>query len=309
MLASKLLDYDGENLLTTDLQGHLRGLAWDRKDRFRIIVGNGGRVLKLEGDRPLSLDSGTRHNLRAVSVNPTDGTALIVGNSGTALFLDGERFTKVTVPTFENLRTVAWNSDGSAALIAGNNGALFKFSRGQVATVDAGRANLRDISWRPKFPSALITSNCFAEEFIPSPNLFSYNAETNIVKPLNEGRLDLIGVDWKRSGESALVVGYDVVWHTGFIGNFNGTMLSPVPFENKQVYPVAAAWKPSADIAAIVTATGQVGMAKGTVYFWNEKSLNSVFSAPEFFFSDVAWAWEGDRLAAVASTETRTFNA
>jgi len=309
LLASKLLYYDGKDLHTVNLQGHLRGLAWDRQDRFPITVGNGGRVLKVQGDRPISIDSGTRHNLRAVSVNPTDGTALIVGNAGTVLLLDGERFTKITVPTFENFRTVAWNHDGSVALLAGNNGTLFKFTSGQVVMVDAGRANLRDISWRPKSGSALISSNCFAEEFIPSPNLFSYEAETGIVRPLNEGRLDLIGVDWMRTGESALVVGYDVVWHTGFIGDFNGTTVSPVPFENKHVYPVAVAWKASADIAAIVTATAQVGMAKGTVFFWNGKSLNSIFSAPDFFFSDVAWAWKSDSLAAIASTETKTFNA
>jgi hypothetical protein len=242
-------------------------------------------------------------------VNPRDGAALVVGNAGTVLLLDGERFTKITVPTYENLRTVAWNYDGSVALFAGNNGTLFKFSRGQVVTVDAGRANLRDISWRPKFNSALISSNCFAEEFIPSPNLFNYEAEGGVVRPLNEGRLDLIGVDWMPTGESALVVGYDVVWHNGFIGNFNGTTVSPIPFENKHVYPVAVAWKPSADIAAIVTATAQVGMAEGTVFLWNGKSLKSIFSAPEFFFSDVAWGWKSDSLAAIASTETKTFNA
>jgi WD40 repeat protein len=308
-LASKLLQYDGENLRAVDLKGHLRGLAWDRQDRFPIIVGNGGRVLTVQGNTPVSIDSGTRRNLRAVSVNPEDGSALIVGNSGTALLLEGQRFTKISMPTVENLRAVAWNGDGSAALIAGNNGALFKFSRGQVATVEAGRANLRGVSWRPKSSSALVTSNCFAEEFVPSPNLFRYNAETNIVEPLNEGRMDLIGVDWKGSGEYALVVGYDVVWHTGFIANLRETTLSPIPFENKQVYPVAAAWKPSSNIAAIVTATGQVGAAEGTVFLWNEKSLHSIASLPDFFFSDVAWAWGGDRLAAIASTETRTFNA
>jgi hypothetical protein len=307
-LASKLLYYDGKDVRTVNLQGHLRGLAWDRQDRFPIIVGNGGRVLEVQGERPISLDSGTRHNLRAVSVNPRDGTALIVGNAGTVLLLDGERFTKIRVPTFENLRTAAWNHDGSMALLAGNNGTLLKFSRGQVVTLDAGRANLRDISWQPKSSGALISSNCFAGEFIPSTNLFSYEAETGIVKPLNEGRMDLIGVDWMRTGESALVVGYDVVWHTGFIGDFNGTTVSPIPFENKHVYPVAVACKPSADIAAIVTATAQVGLAKGTVFFWNGKSLNSIFSSPEFFFSDVAWAWEGNSLAAIASTETKTFN-
>jgi len=293
---------------TVNLRGCFRGLAWDRQDRFPIIVGNDGRVLEVQGERPISLDSGTRHNLRAVSVNPRDGTALIVGNAGTVLLLDEERLTKITVPTFENLRTAAWNHDGSMALLAGNNGTLLKFSRGQVVAVDAGRANLRDISWQPKSGSALISSNCFAEEFIPSPNLFSYEVETGIVKPLNEGRMDLIGVDWMRTGESALVVGYDVVWHTGFIGDFNGTTVSPIPFENKHVYPVAVACKPSVDIAAIVTATAQVGMAKGTVFFWNGKSLNSIFSSPEFFFSDVAWAWKSDSFAAIASTETRTFN-
>jgi hypothetical protein len=308
LLASKLLYYDGKDLSTINLRGQLRGLAWDQQDRFLIVVGNGGRVLKVQDDMPIPLESGTRHNLRAVSVNPTDGTALIVGNAGTVLLLDGERFAKITVPTFENLRTVAWNHDGSSALLAGNNGTLLKFSRGQVVRVDAGRANLRDVSWGPK-SSALISSNCFAEEFIPSPNLFSYEADTGIVTPVHEGRLDLIGVDWKPTGESALVVGYDVVWHTGFIGDFNGTTLSTVPFENKSVYPVAVSWKPSADIAAIVTASAQVGMGRGTVLFWNGKSLNSSFSDPEFSFSDVAWSWRGDSLAAMASTETKTFNA
>jgi WD40 repeat protein len=308
-LASKLLYYDGKDLSTINLRGQLRGLAWDRQDRFPIVVGNGGRVLRVQANSPIPLDSGTRHNLRAVSVNPRDGTALIVGNAGTVLLLEDERFTKITVPTFENLRTVAWNHDGSMALLAGNNGTLFKFSPGQVVPVDAGRANLRDVSWRPKSGSALISSNCFAEEFIPSPDLFNYEAETGIVRPLNEGRLDLIGVDWKPTGESALVVGYDVVWHTGFIGDFNGTTLSAIPFENKHVYPVAVSWKPSADIAAIVTATAQVGMAKGTVFLWNGKSLNSSFIAPDFFFSDVAWTWKGNGLAAIASTETKTFNA
>jgi len=308
LLASKLLYYDGQNLRTKILQGHLRGLAWDRQDRFPIVVGNGGRVLKVREDGPVPLDSGTRHNLRAVSVNPTDDRALIVGNAGTALLLEGERFTKVPVSTFENLRAVAWNHDGSIALLAGNNGTLLKFSRGEVVPVDAGRANLRDISWRPKSEGALIASNCFAEEFIPSPNLFNYELETNIVRPLNEGRADLIGVDWKWNGESALVVGYDVVWHNGFIGILNGSTLSPVQFDNKHVYPVAVAWKPSADLAAIVTATGQAGMAKGTIFLWDGRSLNPIFSDAGFFFSDVEWDWKGARLAALASTETRTFN-
>lgn len=59
LMASKLFNYDGKDLRTIDLEGHLRGLAWDRQDRFPIIVGNGGRVLKVQGDRPISLDSGT----------------------------------------------------------------------------------------------------------------------------------------------------------------------------------------------------------------------------------------------------------
>jgi hypothetical protein len=307
-LASKLVYY-GQKLSTITLRGHFRGLAWDRQDRFPIVVGDCGRVVKALPDGPVVLDSGTRHNLRAVSVNPTDGTALIVGNAGTALLLEEEQFTKVTLPTFENMRAVAWNHDGSAALLAGNNGTLFKFLRGETSAIDAGRANLRDISWRPKSDSALIVSNCFAEEFIPSPNLFDYEVETNTVRPLNEGRMDLIGVGWNGNGESALVVGYDVVWHTGFIGNIKDTALSSIPFENKRIYPVAVSWKPSTNVAAIVTATPQARTAEGKVLIWDGNSLNQIFSDAEFFFSDVAFDWNGRRLAALASRETRTFNA
>jgi WD40 repeat protein len=242
-------------------------------------------------------------------VNPSNGTALIVGNGGTVLLLDGEgNFKRISVPTFENLRAVSWDPSGSVAIIAGNNGTLLKYSPQGVEGVDDGRANLRDISWRPKSNTALIASNCFAEEFIPSPNLLSYEAETNVVKPLNEGRADLIGVDWKPTGESALVVGYDVVWHNGFIGNFDGTALSSIQFDNKRVYPVAVAWEASAKQAAIVTATGQLGTAKGTVFLWDGRSLKLIYSDDEFFFSDVAWTWKNSRLAALASAETRTFN-
>jgi hypothetical protein len=49
-------------------------------------------------------------------------------------------------------------------------------------------------------------------------------------------------------------------------------------------------------------------MAEGGVFLWDGKSLNPIFSDPEFFFSDVVWAWKGDRFAALASKETRTFN-
>ncbi len=266
-------------------------------------------MLKAHGEDDVSLDSGTRRNLRAVSVNPMDGTALIVGNAGTVLLLDGqERFIRISVPTFENLRAVAWHPNGSMALVAGNNGTLLKYSDKGVERVDDGRANLRDISWRPRTNSALIASNCFAEEFIPSPNLFSCDAQGNVVKALNEGRADLIGAGWKPTGESALVVGYDVVWHNGFIGTFDGTTLSPIQFDNKRVYPVAAAWDTSGKLAAIGTATAQLGMAKGAVYVWDGNSLKQIYGDDRFFFSDVSWSWRGSRLAAVASTETRTFN-
>ncbi len=242
-------------------------------------------------------------------MNLSDGTALIVGNAGTALLLDEEEhFTTLSMPTFDNLRSVSWHPNGTLALISGNNGTLLKYSRQGAEAVDAGRANLRDVSWRPKSNSALVSSNCFAEEFIPSPNLFSYDAETSISKPVNEGRADLIGVDWKPTGELALVAGYDVVWHNGLIGNFDGTTLSPIQFDNKRVYPVAATWKPSADLAAIVTTTGEAGIAKGMVLLWDENSLNPIYSDADFFFSDAAWNWSGNRLAALASTDARAFN-
>jgi hypothetical protein len=54
---------------------------------------------------------------------------------------------------------------------------------------------------------------------------------------VNESQADFVGVDWEPNGESALVAGYDVVWHTGFIGQFIGTELRPLQFENKQFTP------------------------------------------------------------------------
>jgi hypothetical protein len=304
-----MVQYEDQKLRTRKLQSTLRSLAWDRHDQYLIVVGNSGRVQRIRGEEQVFLDPGTKHNMRGVSVNPTDGMALIVGNAGTVLLLDeNDCFNKVTAPTFENLRAVSWDPKGTTALIAGNNGTLLKYAGGGVELIDDGRANLRDISWRPPSDEALITSNCFAEEFIPSPNLFRYDAKRNVVKPLNEGRADLLGVDWNPTGETALVVGYDVVWHNGLIGIFEGTTLAPIQFENKRVYPVAVAWAPSDDLAAIATATAQPGMGQGAVYLWDGKKMTPIYTNDEFFFSDVVWSRKAKKLAAVASTSTRTFN-
>jgi hypothetical protein len=106
----------------------------------------------------------------------------------------------------------------------------------------------------------------------------------------------------------ALVVGYDVVWHNGFVGKFDGTVLSPIPFENRRVYPVAVSWKPSAELAALGTATTQPGMGKGSVYLWDGQSLKSIYTNPDFFFGVIAWDSKGACLVALASSATRTFN-
>jgi len=307
-LPSILLQYEDQSIRTRKLRGHLRSLAWDRQDQC-LIVGNNGRILRIQDDKLIDLDAGTRQNLRAVAVNHSNGTVLIAGNAGTLLSLDEEgHFARIDTSTSENLRATAWNDDGSVALVVGNRGVILRHWDHGVKSVDGGRANLRHIAWRPKRDQALITSNCFAEEFIPSPNLFSYDARTDHLSSLNEGRVDLIGVHWAPSGESALVVGYDVVWHNGFIGVLNGTSISPIQFDNKRVYPVTVAWNPAGELAAIATATTQPGIGKGTLYLWDEKSLKGLYSNDEYFFSAVAWYREGKRLAALASAATRTFN-
>jgi len=145
--------------------------------------------------------------------------------------------TKIEVPTFENLRTVSWNARDTTALIGGNSGVLLKYANSSVSSLGDGRANLRRIAWHPHDNCALITSNCFAEQFLPSPNLFLYDSDKEQLRGVNESQADFVGVDWEPNGESALVAGYDVVWHTGFIGQFIGTELRPLQFENKQFTP------------------------------------------------------------------------
>jgi WD40 repeat protein len=225
------------------------------------------------------------------------------------LLLDGTgRSEKLNSPNTENLRSAAWNSSGTLALVAGNRGGLVKYDGKSLQRVDDGTANLRHVAWHPSSESALVTSNCFAEEFIPSPTLFQYDLKTGLLKALNEGRADLIGADWKPNGEAALVVGYDVVWHNGYIGSFDGTSLTPFEFENKRVYPVAVAWNLEGTVAAIVTATTEPGIGRGSVYLWDASSLKEIFTSPDYFFSSVAWSPDGRQLVALASKATRTFS-
>jgi hypothetical protein len=274
-----------------------------------ILVGDKGRVVKLEGERQISLASGTTRNLRGICVNPSDGTILVVGNAGSAIFVHQEvKPMSLDVSTSQNLRAVSWNDDGTLALIAGNAGTLLELSNERVRVIDGARANLRHVAWRPRDNSALVTSNCFAEEFIPSPNLFNYDGTAHALASLNEGRADLIGATWKPDGNSALVVGYDVVWHNGVIASFDRKSLSYVKFENKRVYPVAVSWNPSNKLAAMATAVAQPGTGEGRVYLWNDGVLRPIFTSAEFFFSTIAWKPDGSQLLALGSSATRTFN-
>jgi WD40 repeat protein len=306
-LPSLLLSYEDQKIRSIKLGGNLRSLAWDPSGSCLLVVGDRGQVPKITEGKQNRLDAGTQQNLRAVATNHATGEALIVGNAGTMLLLNGKGHSKkLNSSTTENLRSAAWNAKGTVALVAGNKGSLIKYDGDAVQTVDDGRANLRHVAWHPTSEQALVTSNCFAEEFIPSPTLFQYDLKAGLLKAVNEGRADLIGVDWKPNGESALAVGYDVVWHNGLIGSYDGRSLSPIEFENKRVYPVA--WNPAGTVAAIVTATTEAGVGRGSLYLLDNNSFKEIYANPDCFFNAVAWSPDGNRLAALASKATRTFN-
>lgn len=289
------------------LHGHLRSFAWEPIERSRImLVGNKGFVARIDGEEIIALDSGTQRNLRAISFNPADGTVLIVGNAGTILLWDEEKFYGINSSTSENLRAVAWDAHGRMALIAGNRGTLLKYFDKKIKTVGNCRANLRRISWNPHVQRALIVSSCFAEEFIPSPNLFSYQGDTEVIVPLNERRVDLIGVDWHPNGQSALVVGFDVVWHNGVISSYDEGRLSQIAFQSRHVYPVATAWNSKGSLAAIATAAVEPEIGRGVIYLWNGHVLRQIYADSKFFFSAVSW--NDEVLVALASTATRTYN-
>jgi WD40 repeat protein len=304
-----LLQYSNGKLRTRELRGVFRSFAWDRQGAGLILVGDKGRIVKVEGESLVSIASGTRQNLRGISVSPLDGSILAVGNAGSAILVDEKtNLSEVWVLGSENLRAASWNPEGTLALIAGNSGSLLVYKDGTTQIVEDGRANLRHIAWQPKTNLALVTSNCFAEEFIPSSNLFSYETESQAFNSLNEGRTDLIGVDWKPDGSSAIVVGYDVIWHSGVISTFDGQNLSPIEFPNKRVYPVAVSWNPKEPIAAVVTAVAQPGMGEGIVYLWDERELRPIFHNDKLFFSAVTWNRQGTDLFALGSSATRAFN-
>ena len=307
-MPSVLVQYNGDKVETRGFKERLRGVGWTRNGSCVVVVGDRGRIIEVRGEELVRFNLDTKHNLRDLSVNPSDGTVLIVGNAGTILLGEDGSFTKLNSPSFQNLRAVAWNHKGTMALIAGNNGTLMKYVDRHIEMVDNDRANLRGISWRRTSDGALVTSNCFAEEFIPSPNLFTYDVKSNGVRSVNEGRSDLIGVDWRPDEAYALVVGYDVVWHTGLIGKFDGKTLSPIKFEDKRVYPVAVRWDSEGKTAAIVTATAQAGSGNGQMFLWDGQIFKTIYSSNEFFFSHVSRVPESVKLAGIASTETRTFN-
>jgi len=293
---------------TQRYETRFRGLTWNRRGAL-TLVGNGGRIVRVEGGREDRLNSGIKQNLRAASANPANESTLIVGNSGSMIRLEPDgSVSNLSSPTRENLRAVRWNTTGSRALIVGNNGTLINYTEPTASVVDDGRANLRCVSWRPNSDEALIASNCFAEEFIPSPNLFTFEATKQVLNGVSEGRSDLIGVDWNPDGNFALVVGYDVVWHTGLVARFDGKNLHPIKFQNDHVYPVSVAWDPTGKVAAIVTSVAQPHLGQGQILLWDGEEFKELYRSDEFFFSQTAWSPIEFKFAAIASTEARTFD-
>lgn len=262
----------------------------------------------ITGNESVAIDSSTRQNLRGVATNPKDGAVIIVGNAGTILVFDGKTIKRLSSPTTENLRAVSWNREGTVALVAGNHGVLLEYDGDSVQTVDGARANLRRGCWHPSGQQAVVASSCFADEFVPSPNLFAYESRRQGLRPLNEGRVDMIGCDWRPDGALVLLVGYDVIWHDGFLGTFDGARVTPVPFESKHVYPVGVRWKPTGELAALVTSTVRHGIGRGTVYLWDGYSLRAIYSNDDFFFTSVIWNRDGTEMSALASSVSRTFN-
>jgi len=309
-MPSMLVTYDGEKIETTSLRGRVRGLAWDSRGLMLTAVGNRGRALRIQDGQVIGiLETGVTSNLRAVSVNPKDSGALAVGNGGLILLIEADgSCRRLNSPTSRNLRAVRWNADGSVALVAGNNGMLIRYRNEEFEMLNGGRANLRGISWRHAKSEALITSNCFAEEFIPSPNLFQFDAGGNTLKPLNETASDLIGVDWNPIEDFALAVGYDVVWHNGVIARFDDAGFFPIEFENHHVYPTTVSWDPEGHVAAVATSTTQPHMSQGRIMLWDKHSFHELYRNENFFFSNITWSPVGFKFAAVASTKTRTFD-
>jgi len=296
--------YENGEVHSISLKGRFRGITWDPKGDFATLVGDNGRILRVFSDQTVrELDSSIAGNLRSVSANPNDGALLVAGNSGTLFYL-GESKVSIQVPTFENLRTVSWNAEGTIALVGGNSGALMKYTDLSVRSIGDQKANLRRIAWHPRFNRALITSNCFAEQFLPSANLFLYDSDKDQVQEVNRSQADLIGVDFELNGEFAIVGGYDIVWHTGIIARFNGTELTPLEFENKQVYPVAVA---VGECVAVCTAVTQPGVGTGSVRLWKDGKLSVIFESDQYYFSSVAWSKCGS-LMALGSSANRTFN-
>lgn len=308
-LPSVLVRYINGEIHTQEFEGVFRGLAWYGDDNGLVVVGDAGRILKVTDGKTRVIRSKSLQNLRAVAANREDRTILTVGNSGTAILLDEtDTQTRLDLSTTQNLRTVAWKPNGQEALIAGNGGTLLRYSKPTIETVTGARANLRRISWHPSRPQALVTSNCFAEEFVPSPNLFVFNDLDQSLKPVNEGRVDIIGADWKPDGKSALVVGYDVIWHNGFIGTFIEERVSPIAFENRHIYPVAASWCGSGEVAVVATATTQPGSGRGILYLFETDHVKAIFESDKLFFSSAKWNHDGTEFAALASSASRTFN-
>lgn len=305
LMPTSVLFYEENGFRTIELKGHFRALACTPEDRYATLVGNNGSIVRMANQEIIRLDSNTHIHLRGVSASTVDGSLLIVGNTGTVLRFK-ERAEGVVSSQIENLRSVAWNVTGTMALIGGNAGSLLKYSNNSLMNLGVARANLRRISWHPRKNYALITSNCFAEEFLPSPSLYQYDDASGELTPAYDGRVDLIGVDWHPNGATALVVGYDVVWHSGFIGQFDGQTLTPIEFKNKQVYPVAVSWNHSGDLAAICTSAPQPGMGKGSLLMWDGKKLCTIFESDEIFFGAVSWNHHGT-LIALGSPANRTF--
>jgi len=308
---AQVIVYDSEFAVMSTGQPFLvRWASWSPKESTSLLVCDRGRLLRFDGSRFMSTDTGVESNLRGIGYRPDGSEALIVGNEGKAFLYFDQKIKPINLGTNENLRRVSWRPDGEYALIIGNAGTCLRYD-GSVTELNGAENNLRSVAWHPGGRYALVSGNRYRSGFagmVADATIYRYeDGASELTSLFSESKGDLMSVDWRPDGTYALVVGYDLVWHQPLVYKYDGKACGELHFPEESVLLTGISWKPDGAYALLVSGGLKRGYGEGSVYRYSEGRFTRIYSIPEYLMAGISWRNDGSKAIIFGSRRAVTY--
>lgn len=258
-----------------------------RPGSFATAVGNGGNVLRYDGQTFSADRTAVSQNFNAVAWRPDGSSAIVVGldqsdlnhTQASAYILSETNLVKVPNNITDRMLGVVWEPGTTMALIVGSNGLVAEYSAGSIDLLSAAVAqNMLSVGWRPDGSYALVAG---AKGY-----LARFDGTTLAPVQTNEVT-DLSAVAWHPAMDYALICGGGGIVLRYTHSNSSVERLA-TGLEGTISY-TSASWKPDGSCALLAGESGKIVRYDGSAFVL-QQTPNPLFQVN---FWDIAWTPSG----------------